>query len=506
MMRKYLTLCIVIMFVINAQAQLFIDNGSGDTLSIRNATGGTLANSETTATNVAIYVDGDIIIEGIYDNVSAEVQLTGDFSNSGTFTSTGDEVFISDAVQTISGTLTGTNNFNNLILKDTLLTLNNTIEIDSAGKLVFEKGVLQTASNYVYVKDTLTTAITGAGTNGALDKFIEGELRRNIVAGTTYDFAVGGTHIDAGGGDGVQYVSLLSNNGNGIISAIFNDSTGIGVLDSIVICPAGNGDYQDVEYRIRNGSWVITNPGGGITNYDITLNPTDYTDNGYVDYTILKDGVPTGRDVCDGIASLPPITHDSLSSFSIFEVTVSTNTSLLPIELLDFYAKPIDNRFVQLDWQTASEINNDYFTIERSTNGVDWEGIIQIGGVGNSSNLLSYSVIDETPYQGLSYYRLKQTDYDGQYSYSQVKSVNIKSEGDSGIEIFPNPTESQITIIGNILELEQVKIYNTLGQDVTMFSTQISYDESKIVIDLSDLSEGMYYIQTKTTANKVYKQ
>ena len=178
----------------------------------------------------------------------------------------------------------------------------------------------------------------------------------------------------------------------------------------------------------------------------------------------------------------------------------------LPIELFSFTAVQIPYSTVQLDWQTASEINNDYFTIERSVNGTNWEIVNTIDGAGNSSSLLNYTSIDNSPLSGISYYRLKQTDFDGQFSYSNIKNVNIKNLGNSKIEIFPNPTESQITIIGNIIELGQVKIYNTLGQDLTNFTNKIDSGKLKLIIDLSELNEGMYYIKTKTTANKVYKQ
>jgi len=183
--------------------------------------------------------------------------------------------------------------------------------------------------------------------------------------------------------------------------------------------------------------------------------------------------------------------------------TINSSQTPLPIELIGFTAVTINNKYVKLNWQTASEMNNDYFTIERSIDGVTWEELYEVDGVGNSSKLLNYSSIDTNPYQGVSYYRLKQTDFNGQFEFSEIRNVNIKNEG---IKIFPNPTENQITVSGSSIELEQVKIYNTLGRDVTIFTKQINNSESILIINLSDLSEGMYYIKTKTTANKVYKQ
>ena len=177
----------------------------------------------------------------------------------------------------------------------------------------------------------------------------------------------------------------------------------------------------------------------------------------------------------------------------------------LPVELINFIAHVQDN-WVNLKWQTASEINNDYFTIEKSQNGVVWEQTKKINGAGNSSSQLSYSTVDRQPFLGVSYYRLKQTDFDGQFEYSQIRSINIELSDNSQIEIYPNPTNNKITVMGNQNELEDIIIYNTLGQDVTLLTQQIENNKIKVVIDLTKLSSGIYYIKTKTTANKLYKQ
>lgn len=124
----------------------------------------------------------------------------------------------------------------------------------------------------------------------------------------------------------------------------------------------------------------------------------------------------------------------------------------------------MDNQHVKLNWQTASEINNDFFTIERSSNGNNWQEVNKIKGVGNSSSRLSYSEIDYNPYNGLSFYRLKQTDFDGQFEYSKIISTHIKNNEKSHVKIYPNPSNNQIIIEGSPSELEEVKIFNSLGQ------------------------------------------
>ena len=186
--------------------------------------------------------------------------------------------------------------------------------------------------------------------------------------------------------------------------------------------------------------------------------------------------------------------------------TINISQTPLPVELIAFEVNLVNNGQVGLNWQTASEINNDFFTIERSKDGINWEIIEKIKGAGNSSTILSYSGIDKNPYRGISYYRLKQTDFDGQFEYSQIRSVNIDELMDSQIQIYPNPAENQINIIGDVSELKQLKIYNTLGQDVTGLIVIINKSNTSLIIDLSNLRKGMYWIKTKTTANKVYKQ
>ena len=98
-------------------------------------------------------------------------------------------------------------------------------------------------------------------------------------------------------------------------------------------------------------------------------------------------------------------------------------TSTLPIELTRFNAER-DGDFVNLTWITATERNNDYFTVEQSVNGYDFKIVGYMNGAGNSSSPLAYKLIDSSPeLERVSYYRLKQTDYDGQYAYSNIVSL-----------------------------------------------------------------------------------
>lgn len=174
----------------------------------------------------------------------------------------------------------------------------------------------------------------------------------------------------------------------------------------------------------------------------------------------------------------------------------------LPIELKSFNATK-KNSEVLLEWETASESNNDYFTVERSLDAENWQEIGQIDGAGNSQQTLSYDTLDRTPLRGTSYYRLKQTDFDGSFSYSEIRSVNFE-EGAS-VLLYPNPAKTKLTIQGEASALKEIAIFSATGQNVTGRLSRIVNDEETIVFDLSGIPSGVYFVKTSKRAYKLTK-
>lgn len=196
--------------------------------------------------------------------------------------------------------------------------------------------------------------------------------------------------------------------------------------------------------------------------------------------------------------------HIPLNTVRYITLGSMNSTTLFPIELVDFSAKAADSRRVELNWQTQSETNNAYFTVERSQDAISWEKVTTVDGAGTSTTLLSYYTIDPNPYIGISYYRLKQTDYDGQYTYSNVESVRIEKLAD--LVVYPNPTYNQVTVEGDVKELEQLKIYNSLGQDITSKTKKLTQNSTRLMIDISSLATGIYYFTTEHSVTKVRKE
>lgn len=168
---------------------------------------------------------------------------------------------------------------------------------------------------------------------------------------------------------------------------------------------------------------------------------------------------------------------------------------VLPIELLDFSAIK-NNNTVLLEWLTASEINNDYFDLERAKDGVNFETIGTIKGVGNSNIITRYSYVDDSPLNGVNYYRLKQTDFDGHFSLSNINAVIMENDR---ITIYPNPTFGQINIENNS-DLKSVSITDLNGKVLRTFNSKFD------TIDVSYLTEGIYFLRLQTAEGIISKK
>lgn len=182
----------------------------------------------------------------------------------------------------------------------------------------------------------------------------------------------------------------------------------------------------------------------------------------------------------------------------------------LPIELLNFNAKGEANK-VRIYWSTASETNNDFFTIEKSINGIDWKILGTVKGAGTSTQKLNYQSYDYNPVTGIQYYRLKQTDFDGKYTYSNIAAVDFNEN--LSFSLFPNPTRSNSQVYLNINssvndgQLILVVVHDAMGKEVLSKINIVGKENGSITaIDPSEtLAPGIYFV-TATSDNSIYNQ
>jgi hypothetical protein len=158
----------------------------------------------------------------------------------------------------------------------------------------------------------------------------------------------------------------------------------------------------------------------------------------------------------------------------------------LPVTWLSFEALK-NNRVSDLYWSTASETNNDYFEVQRSVDTENWEKIGIVAGAGITSYQMDYMFTDVNPYMGINYYRIKQVDFDGNSSYSDVRAVSFTGE----MMLVPNPSNGNFTVVGMPENsTNSLHLINSLGQVISVVEVQSA---SYSFADLN-LASGIYYL------------
>lgn len=285
-----------------------------------------------------------------------------------------------------------------------------------------------------------------------------------------------------------------------------------------------------VEYRVDDGSGGYNTVSSGNV-YSI---PNDNTFRNYRFYylpttgegALLVDGViqwsddgPDGRDMYwtgsgDVVVGSGADGTGFDNTFFDNLVIASVTNSPLPIELVDFNVEENYSGQVEVEWTTASEKNNDYFEVLKSTNGLTYETIGEVAGAGNSSTMMAYSFIDVEPTAGTSYYKLRQTDYDGKSEEFGPKAVDIFSEEQEGgcvFTVYPNPCpgncRARLSECPNGAPQLRLMMTDATGHIVNEIYDTRRFDGSfDIKIDKTNNLKPGIYIISATTGEQTYSE
>ncbi|MEN9445792.1 MAG: hypothetical protein RL728_304, partial [Bacteroidota bacterium] len=488
-------------YIAGAWADNIIVQTSSNSTDVTNATNGSNSNYK----NYSVFN----IANGPYN-----INITNNWTNSnGNFYHLQNTVtFDGSSNQNVT---TNGDNYYNFTVQNTstssALTLLDDCNIENTATLT--DGVIVTGNNKLICLSTTASKLTGYSNIS----FIQGNLRRYIATNTsTYGFPLGkGTNSTS------YFLSEIIN----------NNLTGITYLDGKFVggTPA---DYTQPAFaalgKQMSGAGVSTRnlntldsqgytqldpntqPSGGT--YSIRLYNTNYTLGDWVDdgQCIMKrpsssnnlndfnmagninpDG-GLGRKVSDGY-----LLSTGLTTFSEFIPGLEDATPL-PIELYDFNVKYVGDK-VKINWTTLSEINNDYFTIEKSRDGIHFNELTKIKGKGNTTHTSHYHTFDYYPQNGINYYRLKQTDFDGKYSHSSIESINIIHKSFHEPIIYPNPTsENQVNIKFSTDDdiPVKIKIFSNDGKVIINNNKETNKGVNVIHIDLDpNLTKGIYILE-----------
>jgi hypothetical protein len=432
------------------------------------------------------------------------ITLGGNFTNSSTSNTnnsfvegTSTVVLNGSGNQTISTVLAAGETFNNLTLNkasgEVYLATSPSTDVNVAGTMTFTSGIFNTTTN-----ESLTFNSGSSVSGGNNASFVDGPVSK--LGNTAFTFPTG---------NGTRWARIGTGANSGNATTMFTAQY-FASAPSITAVTAPLVRVSSEEY------WTLSRSGAAAS-ANVALFWEDGTFSGInaVNTTDLRvarlNGAAwedAGATAVSGNTTAGSVTSASVNSGNFTSFTFGSPTALptnpLPVELLDFTAQ-LNNDKVELEWSTASERNNDSFTIQRGVNAESFEDIKQVRGNGTTHVLNRYSAIDDSPIYGRSYYRLKQTDYDGKFSYSKIQVINYEGPQIPVLSVYPNPTSSnKVTItIKGINEPGQIPIliYDQRGQRVfeTVVTQEYAGTMKADVIFNTQVAPGLYIIKAGRT-------
>jgi len=413
---------------------------------------------------------------------------------------------------------------------------NSTVVYNGSSSQIFAEDAGAGTDNFTYQNVTINnTNGTSPQLNMEGDATVYGTLTMTdgVVKLGAEDLIIGEDGTTAGGSIN-SYVDATAANG-GVMKKLFD------VTETIKFPVGDDDDYTPYVFTLNaaafeGGDYIsmkvteATHPNRGpgtdwITRY-WTMNYGGFT---AIDYTYIAtytdaDIVGTEADLLSGrwdgtkwnikdpVNTGPneTFTSTSITDFPDNHDFSAGGQTVLPLILLSFLGE-LEGSNVRVTWTTANDINNDFFTVERSKDGFNFDEVAIIPGNGTSMQTNNYSCTDLDPYTGTSYYRLKQTDFNGNYRYFAPISISLSNLATIPFKIYPNPV-----LAGQKLNIEMsedskneevlVVLFNQWGQEVYSKIVITSNDAVPYAIDVDNKLPGGVYFVIATSDDKIFNQ
>jgi PKD repeat protein len=450
---------------------------------------------------------------GNIDN-NGQITLTGDWTNNSVSNAfiniDSGEVQLLGSSQLITG-MTPTYFFNLTLLGSGIKT--QTLDARVLGTLALNDRELNTQGNVMYVTNATTTAITRSGgfnstpVQGFVSSTGNGRLWRNTNSTGTYLFPVGSSLITPRYRPvEIQPASSAANTFG--VRFVNNDPNADGL----------NRNNKDMNLGVINGLWYQRlNHVTGTNAANITIYFDDAADGvssvantlmtqwGFGVTPVQWRDLGTVTPVAAASPALSKVTKSAWNTFTTENFNIAPQSIPLPVELINLHAV-CTGTGVNVMWETISEINSNYFSVERSENGISFEEVGVLSAAGNSSTVREYKFTDDFTPAKTVYYRLVQVDFDHRsYSYNPL-AVNCRISGtDDYADVFPNPFSKDASLLLNIRESGKVVLLvsNTLGETVRSFSFNLKKGTHELPLSLDDLAPGFYSMVVKTPSQNI---
>ena len=306
----------------------------------------------------------------------------------------------------------------------------------------------------------------------------------------------------------------------------FNLPGGFGTNDSFILSGNDNAPIENPDNKEYNSSQVQSRlnrewrvqESGTVGSIEVTFDLSTITGPmgiGTNNLGQLRLMVDDDGDFTSGVTLIAPSSFNGTNNTATFTVNFtngqyytlgSEEVAALPIELISFDANVLENETVRLNWATASEENNAFFTVERSADGQNFEAISFIDGAGVSNQIQYYQYLDKQPLSGYSFYRLKQTDYSGEFDYSEVRSVFVEISNQAEYVLYPNPIdkgeEVQIRYRVSQDKTVSLQVYDLNGKVLFYEERDLQVNGVTIRIPTSGLSRGLHIVKITDAQNR----
>jgi hypothetical protein len=468
----------------------------------------------TITTGTAITVKGDVLNNtGTTINNTGTMNIRGNWTNNAgnnCFQTSAGTVVLNGTTQNIGGT--SSTLFNNLTLSGSgTKTMTQSISAGgNAGNGILDVGTqkLDLNSNTLSVVNVNSNAI--AYSTGII---VSEDIDNSSKIAWTVNSQTGAHVIPFGNNNGVQIpLSITIRSGDLGIVTVSTYATAPNnqpyPVTPVLVSNVNDGYGNDNSSFMVDRFWQVDKTGSAATS-DIIFNwapfeapamgnfPRAQTWNqsiGGWDYILPNQSNPVSTSVY-----VPFVTQ-----YGAWAIT--SDESPLPVTLVDFNAKVNRNDEVDLTWTTEVEINNDFFTVERSKDGVNFSEVAVVDGAGSSTSEHHYRTVDTKPYYGTSYYRLIQTDYDGNRTFSEMRQVYITKNDNIDVSVYPNPVVDRFSVEFNSPKGGQIVfvLFDAAGQQVmykeinTDAETGFTYN-----IDRGNLVAGVYSYLIRTSDETV---
>ncbi len=448
------------------------------------------------------------ILAGTLNSNNRNIAVGRHWTNNASFVSTGARVTFNGTVpQSLGGT--NATSFNHLTINNTnpiitgaTIALYNNVTVN--GLLTLTRGFMVTStSDMIYMTATSSTMGTNANSyvNGPISKAGNTAFVFPIGYGNGEKWARLGINTPSSTSTFVaQYFNLPFFNTSNLAATPMPALNNVSLKEFWQLSRTTGSGISPVTLYWEDAAWSGINE---CTTADLRVSVWNGAAWGNPNNTVLSTGTCIGAS-SGTVGTLAPLVSIGTLTFG----SLLNMVNPLPVELIEFNAHKMEKEVV-LNWITASELNNDYFEVQKSFDGVQFEVMEKIKGGGTNNSTLYYSTIDRKPFEGLNFYRLRQVDYNGDFEFSKIVQVDFSKSVANRFQVYPNPVSDLVYVVFNS-EVSSASFYVELSDKAgrvlwnNLFHT--IEKENHFSVPVNNIASGIYCLKIKSETNEVLFQ